>query len=144
MERGRPAREGVPLIKYEFSDKLRADIIRPSFSVKKIVTELKDGQWPSLQSVHCIYIFGRMKFDLRKSQHGNIIYFFVVRHSYCETTVKPRCACFTTLSGGHCPPHSPPAREITSPLTPEMPPSAVLLFFKSKCCRRGYFIHTTC
>ena len=40
-------------------------------------------------------------------------------HNSCKPSVKHRYSCFTTLSGGRCPPHSPPAREITSPLTPE-------------------------
>jgi hypothetical protein len=59
---------------------------------------------------------------------GNSIYFFVVRQSYCETTIKHRFACFTTLSGGRCPHHSPPAREITSPLTPERAASPLFYF----------------
>ena len=36
-------------------------------------------------------------------------------HNSCKPSVKHRYSCFTTLSGGRCPPHSPPAREITSP-----------------------------
>jgi len=40
-------------------------------------------------------------------------------HNSCKPSVKHRYSCFTTFSGGRCPPHSPPAREITSPLTPE-------------------------
>ena len=67
MERGRPLVQGVPLIKYDFFDKLRADIISPSFSVKKIVTELKDGQWPFLQIIRT---------------QGNSIYFFALNHRY--------------------------------------------------------------
>ena len=50
---------------------------------------------------------------------GNSIYFFWAIHNSCKPSVKHRYSCFTTSSGGRCPPHSPPAREITSPLTPE-------------------------
>ena len=49
----------------------------------------------------------------------NSIYFFGAIHNSCKPSVKHRYSCFTTSSGGRCPPHSPPAREITSPLTPE-------------------------
>ena len=54
-----------------------------------------------------------------RPKHGNSIYFFGTIHNSCKPSVKHRYSCFTTSSGGRCPPHSPPAREITSPLTPE-------------------------
>ncbi len=66
---------------------------------------------------------------------GNSIYFFGAIHNSCKPSVKHRYSCFTTSSGGRClpmvahplchfvtsphtvgsHPHSPPAREITSP-----------------------------
>ena len=60
-----------------------------------------------------------MKSGLIPDLQGNSIYFFGAIHNSCKPSVKYRYSCFTTSSGGRCPPHSPPAREITSPLTPE-------------------------
>ena len=77
------------------------------------------------KSIWCFHAV-RCNFKGARQQH----LLFVVRHNYWEMSVKLRYACFTTLSGGRCPPHSPPAREITSPLTPEMPPSAVFIIKK--------------
>ena len=54
---------------------------------------------------------------IRKSGQQHLL--FGAIHNSCKPSVKHRYSCFTTLSGGRCPPHSPPAREITSPLTPE-------------------------